>query len=210
MRIVVVQQCEPSRWVNGGGETRELASVPAPAGARSPAFDWRLSLAGIDRDGPFSPLPGVQRVFALVEGATRLAFDGAATLELDTRADPLAFDGADAPRASPRPGARCRALNLMLARGRCSGTMRRVHLAPGAALVVDRAPGFDRLACFVVAGRLAVGGGTIDADTLVELHPDDPAPLALDVAHLLVVEIGREAGPATGCETRTSDDGLRP
>src|SRR5215467_12821624 len=51
-------------WRNDGGRTREIAV----GGADEEQFDWRVSLADIDRDGPFSGYPGYSRVISVVEG----------------------------------------------------------------------------------------------------------------------------------------------
>ena len=53
-----------ARWRNGGGRTRELLAWPDAA-------DWkvRVSVADVESDGPFSAFPGVQRWFAVLEGA---------------------------------------------------------------------------------------------------------------------------------------------
>lgn len=53
-------------WKNGGGTTREIAASP---GATTEAFDWRVSLADVAADGPFSVFPGVDRTLTVVEGA---------------------------------------------------------------------------------------------------------------------------------------------
>ncbi|MFI6897725.1 HutD family protein [Streptomyces sp. NPDC050256] len=53
-------------WKNGGGTTREIAASP---GATTDAFDWRVSLADVAADGPFSVFPGVDRTLTVVEGA---------------------------------------------------------------------------------------------------------------------------------------------
>ena len=60
---VRLADCPPQPWRNGGGVTRELLAWPQAA-------DWRLrvSVADIERDGPFSPFPGVDRWFAVIEG----------------------------------------------------------------------------------------------------------------------------------------------
>ncbi len=57
----------PAPWKNGGGSTTEIAI--APAGASVDKFDWRISLAAIAANGPFSSFPGVDRSLALVDGA---------------------------------------------------------------------------------------------------------------------------------------------
>ena len=58
---------EPAPWKNGGGSTTEIAI--APVGASLDKFDWRISLATIAANGPFSAFPGVDRTLALVDGA---------------------------------------------------------------------------------------------------------------------------------------------
>jgi environmental stress-induced protein Ves len=56
----------PVPWKNGGGSTTEIAIEPP--GSLFHGFDWRISLATISEDGPFSVFPGVDRTLALVEG----------------------------------------------------------------------------------------------------------------------------------------------
>jgi hypothetical protein len=58
---------ESSLWKNGAGSTTEIAA--APPGATLDSFDWRISLATLSHDGPFSLFPDVERTLALVEGA---------------------------------------------------------------------------------------------------------------------------------------------
>ncbi|MFC9245391.1 HutD family protein [Streptomyces sp. NPDC057136] len=53
-------------WKNGGGVTREIAVWPE--GATSDRFDWRISLADVAADGPFSAFPGIDRTLTVVEG----------------------------------------------------------------------------------------------------------------------------------------------
>lgn len=54
-------------WKNGRGTTTEIAIHP-PGGSVQGGFDWRLSMAAISEDGPFSSFPGVDRVLVLLEG----------------------------------------------------------------------------------------------------------------------------------------------
>ena len=61
-------------WANGRGTTLEIVAFPAPD-----AWTWRLSLATVAADGPFSSLPGVVRFVAVAEGAGMfLTIDGVA------------------------------------------------------------------------------------------------------------------------------------
>ncbi|WP_330319903.1 HutD family protein [Streptomyces clavifer] len=53
-------------WHNGGGVTRQIAAAPEDAAAGT--ADWRISLAEVARDGPFSHFPGLDRTLTVVEG----------------------------------------------------------------------------------------------------------------------------------------------
>ena len=53
------------RWRNDGGFTREVISEPAG----SASFQWRVSIAEIEADGPFSRFDGYERVLVLLAGA---------------------------------------------------------------------------------------------------------------------------------------------
>src|SRR5512147_1621544 len=53
-------------WKNGGGRTTEIAA--APRGADLAGFTWRISVAELERDGPFSAFPGVDRTLVLLAG----------------------------------------------------------------------------------------------------------------------------------------------
>jgi environmental stress-induced protein Ves len=81
----------PVPWKNGGGSTTEIAIGPPDSGFED--FDWRVSLATIEKDGAFSAFPGVDRTLALVEGhGMLLEIDGEPTLVTDTE-PVVAFDG---------------------------------------------------------------------------------------------------------------------
>lgn len=205
-RRIVAARCAAVPWRNGGGVTRELdaASGGAP--------DWRLSLADIDRDGPFSVLAGVDRVFAPVEGALALVFAHEAPRALDATSAPFAFDGALAPHARLAGGRPARALNLMCARGRRTGSMRRVVLADGGTpdavdLGASTRAGADVLAWYVQDGCVTVGGAAYRAGTLLLLHePSDGAaatPAGAAAPHALAPP-PRAIGPARLVEVRVS------
>jgi environmental stress-induced protein Ves len=107
-------------WRNGGGQTREIGSGrlgPSPAAAAAVAdWDWRLSVATIAADGPFSGFAGVDRVAVLVDGGVDLVFDDAA-LAWRAPGDAHAFAG------EARCSARCieapaRFFNVMTRRER--------------------------------------------------------------------------------------------
>lgn len=87
-------------WANGGGQTRVIADRP----------EFRLSLATIDAEGPFSAFPGLIRHFALVAGHVNLS---PVALSLDPSSLPVTFEGALAVFARPYGGPAL-ALNLMV------------------------------------------------------------------------------------------------
>lgn len=89
---VALDRIAPQPWKNGGGHTRELLAWPDAA-------HWRLriSVAEIDRDGPFSAWPGVERWFAVVDGPGVVLTLPAGRRVLERDSSPLRFDGADAP-----------------------------------------------------------------------------------------------------------------
>lgn len=73
-------------WKNGGGVTREIARQVDGAQPY-----WRLSLATVDRSGPFSILPGCERIILLLEGQPMsLHFDDGEVMTLG-RDEPRRF-----------------------------------------------------------------------------------------------------------------------
>lgn len=62
---------EPAPWRNGAGSTRELAVGRGSGGQLS----WRISVATLEADAPFSLFPGMDRVFVAM-GPLRLTVDG--------------------------------------------------------------------------------------------------------------------------------------
>lgn len=75
MYVVRAADAPRVRWRNDGGWTREIVRVPATvvdsAGAVGAAdsFDWRVSIADVETDGPFSAFDGFDRVLVLLDGA---------------------------------------------------------------------------------------------------------------------------------------------
>ncbi|MGW3326492.1 HutD/Ves family protein [Streptomyces virginiae] len=67
IRILRAADRAATVWKNGGGVTREIAAWPEGAGMDD--FGWRVSLAEVGADGPFSAFPGIARTLTLAEGA---------------------------------------------------------------------------------------------------------------------------------------------
>lgn len=164
-------------WKNGGGVTREIAARPEDAGTEE--FGWRVSLAEVAGDGPFSEFPGVDRTLTLAEGAGMELTVSGVPRRVDERYAPCDFPG-DEPTG-------CRLLdgpvvnfNVMYRRGRVAADTAVVRgslslaPAPDAVLVVVALDG---------PARLEHPGGS------VELGPHDAA----------LVE-----GPQEPCRVRTA------
>jgi environmental stress-induced protein Ves len=105
-------------WKNGGGSTTEIAV--APPDAALDGFDWRISLATITEDGPFSYFDGVDRTLALIEGhGATLDIDEDSERVLLCADDPVvAFAGESAVIATLNRGPTTD-FNVMTRRDRC-------------------------------------------------------------------------------------------
>ncbi|SDJ37644.1 hypothetical protein SAMN05216338_104773 [Bradyrhizobium sp. Rc2d] len=92
MEIVCATEYRMTAWKNGGGSTTEIAISPSTASLD--AFDWRISMARVASDGPFSEFPGIQRTLAVLEGGgLSLTIGDSTPIVLDSNADPVTFAG---------------------------------------------------------------------------------------------------------------------
>ena len=91
MRLIGAKDGQRTRWKNDGGWTTELARSAA---SDSDDFRWRVSIADIETDGPFSSFPGVTRDLLLLAGSgIELDIDDNSPLRLDARFDHVHFEG---------------------------------------------------------------------------------------------------------------------
>jgi len=157
-------------WLNGGGATAELVSLPPGVGPGAD-FAWRLSMAEIAESGPFSRFEGVDRLIVLVDGPPMvLRFPDRD--QLLQRFEPFGFDGEDdvvCEVAGP-----CRDLNVMTRRGRASaavGVVRvggdPVAVAAADPLVVVTLDGALSITAGAVTGRLGPGDLAVTDDRIV-------------------------------------------
>ena len=90
MRIIRAADCKVMPWKNGGGTTTEIAV--SPEGASLSDFDWRISMAHVGQDGPFSSFHGIDRTLSVLTGnGIRLAFGDGETVALDRATAPFFF-----------------------------------------------------------------------------------------------------------------------
>ena len=127
MRILRAGDHKRMPWKNGGGETVEIAVSPEDAGLAG--FDWRVSMATVATDGPFSIFPGIDRTLAILNGnGMTLDIEGRAPALLTTASDPLAFP-ADIPVAASLQDGAITDLNVMTRRGRATHTVERLMVS---------------------------------------------------------------------------------
>ena len=133
--LIPFASLSPVPWKNGGGSTTEIAIGPPDSGFED--FDWRVSLATIEKDGAFSRFPGVDRTLALVEGhGMTLDIDGDPVVVTD--GDPVvAFDGSSDVTAKLSRGGSTD-FNAMTRSDRCYHTFGRRRLT-GISTFVARA-----------------------------------------------------------------------
>jgi environmental stress-induced protein Ves len=112
-------------WKNSGGSTTEIAMEPP--GASLDTFDWRISVASIATDGPFSKFPGIDRTLAVVKGKGLLLTIGSSTaVSLERGSDPIAFDG-DVPTSAHLTQGEIIDLNVMTRRRRLSHRLQQIR-----------------------------------------------------------------------------------
>jgi uncharacterized protein len=127
-------------WKNGGGATAEIAAFPESSGFE--AFGWRISMADVASDGPFSLFPGIDRTLILVEGdGIELDVEGIA-YPLDKATPKLSFSGDDITIGRLLSGP-IRDLNVMTRRGQFRHRAR--FIESGVALLSD-----DTIVAFLV------------------------------------------------------------
>ncbi|SHL39401.1 hypothetical protein SAMN05444159_5784 [Bradyrhizobium lablabi] len=116
MRIIRAGDCKTTPWKNGGGSTTEIAI--GPTGASLEAFDWRVSMARVASDGPFSDFIGIDRTLAVVKGNGLVLITGKdAPVMLSSGSDPVSFPG-DTPTSARLTAGEITDLNVMTRRGR--------------------------------------------------------------------------------------------
>lgn len=160
MRIVRGVDRKRMPWKNGMGVTEEIAVFPADSEAAS--FDWRLSIAHVGEDGPFSTFPGIDRTIVLLDGpGLALDLPDGQTVTLEPNGAPFAFSG-DWSISSRNLGGPTVDLNIMTLRGCCTHAMQRLTLAAQSTL----APSALCWAIFHMPAKIEWLGKTYDLDRL--------------------------------------------
>ena len=136
------------RWKNGAGWTREILRWPM----ESEDWDWRLSIAEVDKEGPFSAFPGVDRELVLLAGeGMRLLFEDGEVAELQPPHDRVRFAGERTVRSELVAGP-TQDFNLMWKRDRVEAQL--LHRPLVGPMLFFAEPGVH-WAVHVLAGRAA-------------------------------------------------------
>lgn len=150
----------PVPWRNGGGVTRELLRHPADGDL----FDWRVSVAQVDVDGPFSSFPGYDRVLVLLTGAGIDLHTPDRTVPLRPPFGTHRFPG-EQPIDATLPDGATTDFNLMWRRDLFDADVS-VEAIDGA-----RALGGDHfLLCYVAAGAVRIGGDELTVGDLAHVQ----------------------------------------
>jgi environmental stress-induced protein Ves len=173
------------RWKNGQGWTCEIArgSIVAPScqtaiGDAAHEWDWRLSIATIESDGPFSTFPGIDRTLVLLDGrGMRLDLDDGTQVQLERRGDRIDFAGERTLRSVLHDGP-TRDFNAMWKRSRVHAQVT-APMVTGALSVAIA--GDDVCAIHVIDGNLLVrtiaagdqGGARVGSRSAAAANGDD-------------------------------------
>ncbi|MCW5749506.1 MAG: HutD family protein [Alphaproteobacteria bacterium] len=165
-------------WKNGGGWTTELASDAGADGR----FGWRLSLADVEKSGPFSRFPGIDRTIMLVEGrGFLLSVAGAPPVRIARPFAPFAFDGGVSTDCRLIAGP-VRDFNLMVERTRHRAAC--AVIAPGRHVLALPARGTELLHAIGAARLAGLPGGRRQ-----DLGPGDTLVISGEGALALMLEV---------------------
>ena len=91
-QVIPANEYQRERWKNGAGWTRQIVRIPD-----CDDWDWRLSIAEIESDAPFSIFPGIERELVLLQGnGLRLRFGNGVVTELQPPHGRIRFAGEEA------------------------------------------------------------------------------------------------------------------
>lgn len=171
MKILRAADFRTMAWKNGGGETTEI--IVSPHGASMDDFDWRVSMARVASDGPFSLFPCIDRSLTLLEGeGMTLQVEGMGAHHLTIASDPFAFPGDVAVQSRLDAGA-ILDLNVMTRRGVCYASVERVY---GESIQLN--PGANFLLALVRGGAARLGEEDLaDGDAVLCERGDAPVRL---------------------------------
>lgn len=134
MKLLRAADYKTMPWKNGMGSTTEIAI--SPADATLDAFDWRVSMARVASDGPFSSFAAIDRTLLVLEGnGIDLSVAARAPVRVD-RDTIHSFPG-DQPTAARLVAGPITDLNVMTRRDVLSHHVQRVRIIRRHDYVID-------------------------------------------------------------------------
>jgi uncharacterized protein len=195
MQVLRVADYRIMPWKNGLGSTTEIAVSPGAEGLDG--FDWRISMARVASDGPFSRFPGIDRTLLVLDGdGIDLAVQGSTVARLDRRSAAHGFAG-DVPTSATLLGGPIVDLNIMTRRTAFRHSVSRFDLAGARMLPAPLGP----TVVFVEQGVVSVQvAATLEVlayrDTLL-LDAQSPAIRVESTTSARVVLVELRAVPLT-------------
>jgi uncharacterized protein len=175
MRVIRPAEYRAMPWKNGGGVTTEICVSP-PSGA----FDWRVSIAAVNADGPFSTFAGYERHIMTLSGEGMvLDIEGRGKFTLKPLR-PFSFSGDAQVHGALLQGA-VLDFNLMVRRDFGSGTLRLMDCKAGDKLGAEKSLHL----AYVLQGECEAEGHQLEPNSSFCLGTGEffalPAPLKLAV-----------------------------
>lgn len=190
-RIINADHYRRLLWKNGGGETIEIAKYPPNADLD--AFGWRISMATVGSDGPFSAFQGVERTLCVLSGAgISLTVGNSDPVKLESKSAPFSFP-ADAPATAHLIDGPITDFNVMTRRSAWRHTARKVQTAAGAVLTIDNSAAhtivFCRSGAFETGIGIAIASLAANATLWLERGGDPWTLWSVESGALLIVQI---------------------
>lgn len=155
MQILRAADYKTMSWKNGMGSTTEIAIHPADATLDD--FDWRVSMAQVAGDGPFSLFAGIDRTLLVLEGnGIDLSVAGCRPVRID-RETIHSFPG-DQPTSARLVDGAIVDLNVMSRRNTVRHEVKRIKPAQSLDFIVS-----TRTIFVVERGELEIVGPTTTA-----------------------------------------------
>ena len=178
-------------WKNGGGVTTEIAVAPPLASVAD--FDWRISMATVASDGPFSRFEGIDRTLTVLSGeGLELAVEGP-PVRLTPASKPYPFPG-DAPVSARLIAGPVTDFNVMTRRGRWTHRVDNLSVDGTRVLPVT----VDACIVFCRSGQITVDGSSVlethDA-ALIDASADTPEISVGGSGKAIIVHLSQTLSP---------------
>lgn len=178
MRVIRSSEYRAMPWKNGGGVTTEIYASP-PSGA----FDWRVSIATVNADGPFSTFTGYDRHIMTLSGeGMSLDIGGRGKFNLEPLR-PFSFSG-DVEVLGSLLNGPVLDFNLMVRRDFGGGSLRVTECKAGDKLGSEKSLHL----AYVLQGECEAGGRQLRPNASFCLETGEfftlPAPLKLGICEI--------------------------